>query len=411
VVARLNRLNRLDLLTRLHPLDLAWTAFSVLMLALMVQIPHLLTIPYHLIFVSLTLLYGFRLWTPPTITAVLLAITALTGAIFAWTVSAGFTAPDDVAEVPLMPLITALMAWHAWRGSQARRALAEVAALESERVEQQREFLRDSSHAIRTPVTIARGHVELLRMGVDDPQQLEDTDVVLHQLDRLHHLAGRLLLIEQLRMADGLHRSAVPVLTFIATVGQRWRQSVPRRWVVSDDLGGPDGPGTGALGQVLADEHRLEEAVDALVENALRFTGPDDTVRITALPDGGYVRIEVADSGPGVPAAEREKVFQRFFHRHPSGEEPGTGLGLALVSAVAQAHGGRCWVEVAPEGGAQFVLRLPRAPVSGSSVSGSSGDRTRADRQGSDRQDSDRPLGSQPWPQTSSQPTSASGRS
>jgi signal transduction histidine kinase len=385
-------------LRRLHPLDIAWAVSSVQMLVLMVVFPHLLTIPYHLIFVSLTLLYGFRLWTPPVITAVLLSITGLTGAIFAWTLSQQLTAPDDVAEVPLMPLITALMAWHAWRGAQARRALAELAALESERVEQQREFLRDSSHAIRTPVTIARGHVELLRMGIDEPQQLEDTDVVLHQLDRLHHLAGRLLLIEQLRMADSLHRTPVPVLAFIATIGQRWRQSVPRHWVVPDDLGGPAGPGTAALGQVLADEHRLEEALDALVENALRFTGPDDTVRITARPDGGYVRIEVADSGPGVPVADRENVFQRFFHRHPSGEEPGTGLGLALVSAVAQAHGGRCWVQQAAEGGAEFVLRLPRAMVTDTCTPPDLG---RADR----------PLGSQAWPQPLERATSSSGSS
>jgi len=136
---------------------------------------------------------------------------------------------------------------------------------------------------------------------------------------------------------------------------------VQRAWVVPDDLASPDGPGSGALGRVLGDNHRLEEALDALVENALRFTGPSDTVRITARPDGSYVRIEVADSGPGVPPSDRERVFQRFFHRHPSGEEPGTGLGLALVRAVAQAHAGRCWVEPAAEGGAQFVLRLPRA--------------------------------------------------
>lgn len=349
------------MLRRLHPLDLAWGVFSAVMLALMVLLPHLLTIPYHLIFVTLTLLYGFRLWSPTTISTVLLSITAVTGGIFTWTVSTGITAPDDVAEVPLMPMITAVMAWHAWRGSLARRRLAEIAALESERVEQQREFLRDSSHAIRTPVTIARGHVELLRMGVTDRTQLEDADVILHQLDRLHRLAGRLLLIEQLRMADALHREPVPVLSFVAGIGQRWMHAVPRRWVVPDDLGSPDGPGTGPLGQVLGDEHRLEEAVDALVENALRFTTPTDTVRISAMPDGGYVRIEVADSGPGIPAEDRERVFERFFHRHPSGEEPGTGLGLAVVAAVVAAHGGRCWAEAAPEGGAQFVLRLPRA--------------------------------------------------
>jgi signal transduction histidine kinase len=376
---------------RLHPLDVGWGVFAAAMLGLMVAFPHLLTIPYHLMFVSLTLLYGFRLWAPTTITTVLLGITAATGGIFTWTVSTGITAPDDVAEVPLMPLITAVMAWHAWRGSQARRRLAEIAALESDRVEQQREFLRDSSHAIRTPVTIARGHVELLRMGVSDRTQLEDADVILHQLDRLHRLAGRLLLIEQLRMADALERDPVPVLTFVAGIGQRWMHAVPRRWVVPDDLAAPGGAGDGApapmpLGRVLGDEHRLAEALDALVENALRFTGPQDTVRISVRPDAGWVRIEVADSGPGIPEEDRERVFERFFHRHPSGQEPGTGLGLAVVAAVVQAHGGRCWVEAAPEGGAQFVLRLPRA---------------------GSRPAEPAPLGSEPCPEQASLPSQA----
>jgi signal transduction histidine kinase len=345
--------------TRLHPLDLVWAAFSIAMFACMVLVPGVLTIPYHLIFLSLTLMYGFRLWRPRTIITVLLVITVVTGAIFARSVSLGNTPLDDVAEVPLMPLITALMAWHAWRGAQARRRLSELATLEGDRAAQQRDFLRDSSHAIRTPVTIARGHIELLRMQITDPELIEDSDVVLHQLDRLNHLAGRLLSIEQLRTTSSLSREPIPILRFVSTLGRRWSASVVRHWQVPEDLAVPT-EADRALGQVLGDPHRLEEALDALVENALRFTGPADTVRISAVPDGAFIRIEVADSGPGVPEPDRSRVFERFYKRHPSGEEPGTGLGLALVDAVATAHGGRCWVETAPEGGALFALALPR---------------------------------------------------
>ena len=349
--------------TRLHPLDLVWAAFSIAMFGCMVLVPDLLTIPYHLIFLSLTLMYGFRLWRPHTISIVLLVITVVTGAIFARSVSLGNTPLDDVAEVPLMPLITALMAWHAWRGAQARRRLSELATLEGDRATQQRDFLRDSSHAIRTPVTIARGHIELLRMQITDPELIEDSDVVLHQLDRLNHLAGRLLSIEQLRTTSSLSREPIPILRFVSTLGRRWSASVVRHWQVPEDLAAPT-EADRALGQVLGDPHRLEEALDALVENALRFTGPADTVRISAVPDGAFIRIEVADSGPGVPEPDRSRVFERFYKRHPSGEEPGTGLGLALVDAVATAHGGRCWVETAPEGGALFALALPRVLTS-----------------------------------------------
>ena len=355
---------------QLHLVEVLWAGFCVAMLVAMAAFPYLLTIPYHLIFVTLTLVYGFRLWTPPVITSVLLAITAITGVIFTYTLMLGVTAPDDVAEVPLMPMITGAMAWHAWRRATAQRRVEELAALESSRLDRQREFLRDTSHAIRTPVTIARGHVELLRMGAKDPVVLEDTGVVLHQLDRLHHLAGKLLAIEALSTAESLRRRLIDVGDFTTTVGQRWSQSVQRRWRVD----------VAAAGTVEADPHRLEEAVDALVENALRFTGTDDTIRISCRADGLWSRIEVADSGPGIPPEDRERVFERFFHRHPPGDEPGTGLGLALVRAVATAHGGTSWLEAAPEGGVLVVLRLRRAsplivgrPDAGGTLTGSIG--------------------------------------
>ena len=200
-------------------------------------------------------------------------------------------------------------------------------------------------------------------MQIADPELIEDSDVVLHQLDRLNHLAGRLLSIEQLRTTSSLSREPIPILRFVSTLGRRWSASVVRHWQVPEDLAGPT-EADRALGQVLGDPHRLEEALDALVENALRFTGPADTVRISAISNGAFIRIEVADSGPGVPAHDRSRVFERFYKRHASGEEPGTGLGLALVEAVATAHGGRCWVETAPEGGALFALQLPRVLTS-----------------------------------------------
>ena len=335
----------------LHPLDLAWGAFAAAMLAAMLLVPSGQTIPYHMIFVTLTLLYGFRLWPPRVIAAVLIAITLVTGMIFLQTVWAGEVKADEMAEVPLMPLIVGLMALHAWRRAAAQRKVEELAALESSRLDRQREFLRDSSHAIRTPVTIARGHVELIQMQSRDPSVREDSEVVLRQLDRLHHLAGRLLAIEQLQTTHTLSRDHIAVAELIATLGQAWSQSMPRRWRIEAD----------DAGVVSADPHRLEEAVDALVENALHFTEPGDVIRISSRLEGCHARIEVADSGPGVPVEDRGRVFERFFHRHRRGDEPGTGLGLSLVRAITTAHGGTCWMGAAPEGGTLAVVLIPVA--------------------------------------------------
>ncbi|MBI4939596.1 MAG: HAMP domain-containing histidine kinase [Actinobacteria bacterium] len=336
---------------RLDAVDVVWVVFVLVMLAQMWNDLHNLTWPYHLIWVSLGLLYGFRMW-PPRVFAPLIGLLAvLTSANFLVAYVRGYTSLDELTEIPLMPLLVGIGAMHAWRRSQMQRRVEELAALESSRLDRQREFLRDSSHAIRTPVTIARGHVDLLRMTTTDAEAQEDLDVVLHQLDRLSHLAGRLLSIEQLETTRMLDRVPIEVGGFLEAVGRRWSVSAARTWVV-------DAP---PVGVVRADEHRLEEAVDALVENALRFTTGGGVVRLSCRRDGDAVVVEVGDDGPGIPEADREAVFDRFFHRHPQGEEPGTGLGLALVAAVAAAHGGTATAGAAPEGGALLSLRIPLA--------------------------------------------------
>jgi signal transduction histidine kinase len=339
----------------LHALDLVWAVFAVAMLGVMSLTTFGMTVPYHLIFVSFALVYGFRLWPAGTSVLILALVTAATGAVFLRAYARGDVNLDELSEIALMPAILGFTVWHGLRRVAAQRRVEELAALESSRLQRQREFLRDTSHAIRTPVTIARGHVELLRLTSDDPALRADTDEVLHQLKRLGELAGRLLVMETLDTTDGLQREPVDVAHLVASIGSRWRAAVDRRWVVSV----PDE----GVGFVDLDRNRLEEAVDAFVENAVRFTWPEAVVRLSTRRDGDQVTIEVADSGPGIPPADRVRVFDRFYHRHPPGTEPGTGLGLALVQSIARAHGGWANAAEAPEGGALLALHLPAAPA------------------------------------------------
>jgi signal transduction histidine kinase len=334
-------------------IDVAWAVFAAAMLTQMWLAPEDLTTPYHLMWVATILLYGFRLWPPRQFFPVLGVLTLVTGLLFLRPFLAGHTTWDEMSEVPLMPLIVGLGAWHAWRRSVAQQRVQELAILESSRLDRQREFLRDASHAIRTPVTIARGHVELMAMKTQDEEASADTAEVLHQLDRLSDLAGRLLVIEQLATTEILQLEPLDTRRFLEQVGRRWAAAVPRTWVLD----------AGPAGHLLGDARRLEEAVDALVENALRFTRQPDLIRLSSRTEGSFAVIEVADSGPGIPAEDQDRVFDRFFHRHPRGEEPGTGLGLALVAAVAAAHQGTAQVGSAPEGGALLTLRLPMTPT------------------------------------------------
>jgi signal transduction histidine kinase len=335
----------------LRTVDVLWTGFVIAMLATMLLVPEQETIPYHLIFVSFTILYGYRMWSPRTTVAVLLSITIVTGVMFVRVYLDGGITWDELAEIPLMPLILSGGAWHAHRSASAQRRVQELAALETSRLDRQRAFLRDTAHAIRTPVTIARGNIELIRLDSTDPRLQEDSDEVLHQLDRLHDMARRLLIIEALHTSDLFDTEDIDVGVLVTDAARRWSGGAARNWVA--------GPPVSARATV--DRMRVEESIDAMVENAVRFTAPGGTIRISCRASQDTITIEVADDGPGIPVEDRERVFDRFFHRHGLGEEPGTGLGLALVAAVSTTFGGAVWAGEAPEGGALVALRLPRA--------------------------------------------------
>jgi signal transduction histidine kinase len=111
--------------------------------------------------------------------------------------------------------------------------------------------------------------------------------------------------------------------------------------------------------QVDADPVRLGQAFSNLVDNALKYTPEGGRVTIAAAGEPGAVTMTVTDNGPGVPVAEREAVWRRLYRGDASRSERGLGLGLTIVRAVAEAHGGSATVGDAPGGGAQFQLRLP----------------------------------------------------
>jgi signal transduction histidine kinase len=349
-VGGLLRWGRLPAVGSFSAVDMLWTAFVLAMFATMLLIPGQQTIPYHLIYVSFALIYGYRLWSPGTTVAVLFAIGLVSGVLFVKVYYAGEISWDELSEIPLMSLIVAGTAWHALRSASAQRRVEELAALESSRFDRQRAFLRDTAHAIRTPVTIARGNIELLQLDSDDPQLKEDSDQVLHQLDRLHEMARRLLVIEALQTADLYDAERIDVGALVADAGRRWSSAAMRAWHLSAPISV----------EATVDRLRLEESIDAMVENALRFTSVGGTIRMSCRADNDYITIEVADDGPGIPPADRRHVFERFFHRHPLGEEPGTGLGLALVEAVSTAFGGDVLAGEAPEGGALVHMRIRR---------------------------------------------------
>ena len=339
-------------------LDAAWAAFSVVNLLAIFVFENWETVPFHFIWISFTLLYGFRTWaTRPTL-AVLGVVMVTTGAAIGVDVSRGTEPLAELTEVPLMAAMFVAMAWHARRKLTAEQESRRVGEENARLLAIQRRFLQDASHQLRTPITIALGHAELLAGDLTGHQEGRDIEVVLGELNQLRRIAERLLVIAAAEGPEFLQAEPVELDGFVLEILRRWRPTADRRWQL------------GRLDKVTvrADRERLGLAVDALLENAVRHTASGDVIKLSvaAAGPGQPVRLSVADSGQGIAAGLLPHVFDRFRSAGDSagsgacgGPSRGTGLGLALVSAVARAHGGDIAVHSEPGLGSEFEVLLP----------------------------------------------------
>jgi signal transduction histidine kinase len=244
-------------------------------------------------------------------------------------------------------LMFGLVMRYAHRRQAADTERARVSEENARLLAAQRRFLQDASHQLKTPITIALGHAELLAGELTDPRRSRDVHVVVGELTKLKSLAERLLLIATSENPDFLRPEPVALDGFIMEVLRRWRPTAQRRW----QLGRLD-PVT-----VSADRDRLGLAVDALLENAVQHTGPGDEIRLAVRRLRGSARVVVEDSGSGIPQSELAYIFDRF--RTGSGNPRGTGLGLALTRAIAHGHGGEVLAHSTPGAGSKFEVVLP----------------------------------------------------
>jgi two-component system OmpR family sensor kinase len=332
---------------RRNPLEAAWAVFAIANLVAMVAWPSWETIPFHFVWISLTFVYGVRIWRSRTMWAVLAVVAAGTGASILSDAFNGIQLWGELFEVPLMSAMFLAMVWHAQRRQAALAEVQGVAEMRASLLERQERFLHDASHELRTPVTIARGHLELLRREQPEAPEL---DVALDELGRMERIVERLLLLAKSEQ-QGFAFEEVEIETFLSDLFIRWSEVALRAWRLSVDV----------EGRLLADPEGLRNALDALLENAVKYTDPGDTIELGAYADGaGGVVLEVSDSGSGVPPDALPRIFDRWARADGARtrERGGAGLGLAIVAAVARAHGGRCSVKPLPRGTA-FRLHLP----------------------------------------------------
>lgn len=217
----------------------------------------------------------------------------------------------------------------------------------------QRRFLDDAGHELRTPITIVRGHLEVLDPA--DPGDVRDTvTLVDDELSRMNRMVSDLLLLARAEQPRFLRLQSVDVATLTTEVFDKVRHLGDRHWVLE----------SAADVDAVLDPQRVTQALVALADNAVHVTAPGDRVGVGSRVLDGDLRLWVADTGPGVAEADRERLFERFARGSAGARRTeGAGLGLSIVSAIAVAHGGRVAVDGQPGRGATFALVLPFTPT------------------------------------------------
>jgi two-component system, OmpR family, sensor kinase len=228
------------------------------------------------------------------------------------------------------------------------RAVARLEDRLRRTLESQREFIDDATHELLTPLTIIRGHLEL---DLDDPvERAAAIEVVTDEVIRMTRLVDELRVLAHTRRPDFLDAEALDAGTLAGEVLDKVRGLAHRDWQLNSCRGV----------WLVGDRQRLQQALINLAHNAVQYTGPKDRIVIGAAIGDQGARLWVADTGPGVPEDEHARIFERFAYgaggrRHPDSR----GLGLAIVSAIARAHGGHVELDSSPGNGATFTIVIP----------------------------------------------------
>lgn len=214
----------------------------------------------------------------------------------------------------------------------------------------QRQFLDDAGHELRTPITIIRGHLELMD-ATDSADVAETKALALDELDRMQRLVDDLVVLAKARRPDFVRLEPVEVDRLVDDVMDKARPLVDRDWRVD------------ARVEVTLelDGQRITQALLQLIANAIRFTAPEQTIAIGSRITDGVLQLWVRDTGPGVAPEEAEKIFERFGRAAIGRGDEGSGLGLSIVRAIAEAHHGRVVLHSTPGSGATFVIEIPAA--------------------------------------------------
>ena len=248
------------------------------------------------------------------------------------------------------------------RAAAERERMVDELAAQNERLREldrlKDEFVALVSHELRTPLTSIRGYLELVldgEAGDLTDEQRQFLGVVERNAHRLLALVGDLLFLAQVEAGKlSLEIGAVDLSSIAAETVETARPLAEEKGVTLTLASGP-------LPLLAADRVRLAQLLDNLVSNGVKFTPSGGRVDVRVRGEQGTAVLEVRDTGMGIPAAEQEHLFERFFRTSKATEQaiPGTGLGLAISKAIVQAHGGQITVASEEGAGSTFRVALP----------------------------------------------------
>jgi two-component system OmpR family sensor kinase len=303
----------------------------------------------------LGLVGGLALWLVRVGLRPLEGIAETAGAIAGGDLTRRVEPADDRTEVGRLGLALNAMLGQIEAAFEERR--------ESER--RLRRFVGDASHELRTPLTSIRGYAELFRRGADS--RPEDLARVMRRIEeaaaRMGVLVDDLLLLARLDQGRPLERRPVDLVRVVTEAVESARTVASDRTIGFDD---------GVTAGVVGDEGRLRQVIDNLLENARVHTPPGTPVDVTLHSNHDRVLLTVADRGPGLDPEASERAFERFYRGDPARSRTtgGAGLGLSIVAAIVEAHGGTVRASTREGGGARFDVELPvQGPAPESPVS------------------------------------------
>jgi signal transduction histidine kinase len=212
----------------------------------------------------------------------------------------------------------------------------------------QRNFINDAGHELRTPITIIQGHLELME---DDPQDIHETrTLVLDELERMTRFVEDLILLAKAERPDFLQVAKVDTTSFTEELFAKAKALGNRTWILDAT----------AQGQIIVDRQRITQAVMNLAQNAVQFTKDADIITIGSTMTRSQIHFWVRDTGEGIALTDQQRIFERFARAANSRRRSeGAGLGLSIVKAIVEAHGGEVRLQSQQGKGSTFTIVLP----------------------------------------------------